>query len=271
MNCSVIMNTLNEEKNIEYALRSVNFLKECDEIIVVDMESTDKTAEIAKKYGAKIIKTKYDKYFDNARKIAIDNAKNEWCFLLDADEIITKELAEEIDKIVKDDLCDIAYIAIKNYFFGVEANYGKYPYYYCRLFKKDFIEITGQMHSCLKLKTNECKSTYINKRKNLIHFPYNNVEEWLKKRYRYINVETENNHKFISPFSCFIKSFFRFYFKEKNYKGKYEGFMLAISQATSELIADIKIYYDKKNIDIFKIKNQYLEGIYEEKKDNNIL
>lgn len=49
MNYSVIMNVLNEEQNIEYALKSIKKLKNCNEILIADMNSTDKTVEIARK------------------------------------------------------------------------------------------------------------------------------------------------------------------------------------------------------------------------------
>ena len=92
MNFSVIMNVLNEEENIEYALRSVKRLENCNEILIADMYSTDKTVEIAKRYGATMIEIPYDEHFDNARSIVIEKAKNDWCFLLDGDEIISATL-----------------------------------------------------------------------------------------------------------------------------------------------------------------------------------
>lgn len=159
-----------------------------------------------------------------------------------------------------EDTCDVVYIATNNYFFGVESKYGlHYPCHHCRLFKKSYIEVTGEMHNYLKTKENARKLYVKGENKEMIHFPYNNTEEWLKKRYRYIDVETENKTKFISPLICCIKSFNKFFFLDKNYKGGYEGFMLSVTQTISEMIADVKVYYDNKNIDIEQIKNKYLD------------
>ena len=92
---SVIILTLNEEVNLPKCLESVSGW--ADEIIVVDSFSTDKTLEIAKKYGAKV----YEHEFENqARQFnwALDNVpiKNDWIFRLDADEWLTEELKNEI-------------------------------------------------------------------------------------------------------------------------------------------------------------------------------
>lgn len=260
MKYSVIMNVYNEEKNIEYALKSVKKLKNCNEILIMDMGSEDKTISIAKKYSARVIKIPYDKYFDNARKKLIDCAKNEWVFLLDADEIISNGLAKNIEKIVKENKYDAVYVPFINYFFGVKSKYGvHYPCYYCRLFKKNSVLITGKVHNYMKILDNS-KITYISGEQNcLIHFSFNNINDWVKKRLRYIELETEGKNKHRFPLLVFFSNFYKFYFKEKNYQGGYDGFILTILQCISEQLANIKIYYENKNIDVKKIKDSYLK------------
>ena len=71
---SVVINTLNEEKNLPRALASVN--KIADEIVVVDMKSDDKTVEIAKKAGAKVYEHKRAGYVEPARNYAISKRKS---------------------------------------------------------------------------------------------------------------------------------------------------------------------------------------------------
>lgn len=257
MNFSVIMNVLNEEQNIEYALQSVKKLKNCDEILIADMNSKDRTVEIAKKYGATVIEIPYDEEFDNARSIVINNAKNDWCFLLDADEMISESLGQQIEKIVNEDKCDIVYLPTINYFFGIKSKYGlHYPCHHCRLFKKKYIHVTGKCHNYLNV-VNDARELWLQGEENaLIHFSYNNIEQWAKKRIRYEKLEPKN--KFRSPFLCFLRAFFRLYFKEKNIFGGYDGYLLSITGAMSEQMGNIEKYYKDKNIDIDKLKNQYL-------------
>lgn len=260
MKCSIIMNVYNEENNLEYALKSLKHVKECDEILIADMGSTDKTLEIAQKYNATIIKIPYDRYFDKGRYPLIQNAKNEWCFLLDADEMISKTLGEKIDEIVRKNEYDAIYIPTINYYFGQKSKYGvHYPCHHCRLFKKQAVTVTGEMHNYLPV-NNGCRELFINGEENaLIHFPFNTLEDWMKKRYRYIKIDTENCKKSKPLLFVAIKDFCKSYFKEKNYKGGYEGFILAVLASISGQIANIKTYYDNKNVDIDEIKNKYLE------------
>ncbi len=91
---SVVLATRNEEENIGRCLSSVkNF---ADEIIVVDEYSTDKTIEIAKEFGAKIFLEPHHDIFHVTKQKALDEATNEWILQLDADEVVTPELAKEI-------------------------------------------------------------------------------------------------------------------------------------------------------------------------------
>ena len=259
MKYSVIMNVYNEEKNLEYALKSLKYLKNYDELLIADMGSSDKTVEIAKKYNAKVINIPYDKYFDRGRKVIIENAKNEWCFLLDADELITKSLGKTIEKIVEKSDCDAVYFPTINYFFGVKSEYGlHYPCHHCRLFKKNVVTVTGIPHNYFNI-NKECIEKFVYGEENaIIHFSFNNIEEWMKKIYRYIDLEEKNN-KFNNPFICGIKSFCKAFFKEKNYQGGYEGLILSILSSISAQLANIKLYYDDKEIDAKKIKEKYLD------------
>ncbi len=96
---SVAIATFNEEENIGPCLDTVKDW--VDEMIVVDGSSQDKTREIAKEYGAKVIKTTNKPIFHINKQMAIDEASGEWIFQLDADERVTPKLRDEILKIIK--------------------------------------------------------------------------------------------------------------------------------------------------------------------------
>lgn len=91
---SVVLATRNEEQNIAACLRSVN--KIADEIIIFDEYSTDHTREIAKSYGAKVYLEKHHDIFHITKQKALAKASGEWVLQLDADEVVTPELATEI-------------------------------------------------------------------------------------------------------------------------------------------------------------------------------
>lgn len=99
MKLSLALATHNEEANIEACIASCKGL--VDEVIVVDGSSTDKTAEIAHKMGARVLITSNPSMFHINKQKAIDAATGEWILLLDADERVSSELAEEIKKVIK--------------------------------------------------------------------------------------------------------------------------------------------------------------------------
>lgn len=94
MKISVVLATRNEEENIARCLESVK--KFAEEIIVLDEGSTDKTQEIAKKFGAKVFNVKHEPIFHITKQKAIDKASGDWILQLDADEVVSVELKEEI-------------------------------------------------------------------------------------------------------------------------------------------------------------------------------
>jgi glycosyltransferase involved in cell wall biosynthesis len=92
---SVVLAVRNEEKNIGRCLESVKDI--ADEIVVVDEYSTDKTVEIAEKYGARVFLEPHHDIFHITKQKALEKATGEWILQLDADEVVTPELAKEIE------------------------------------------------------------------------------------------------------------------------------------------------------------------------------
>lgn len=97
---TVIIATHNEEANIGKCLDAVRDL--ADEILVADGGSTDRTVKIAKEKGAKVLPMTNNRMFHINKEEARKQAKSEWILFLDADEIITQGLAEEIDQVLDD-------------------------------------------------------------------------------------------------------------------------------------------------------------------------
>ena len=112
---SVVIITLNEEENISRCLASVKAI--ADEIVVVDGFSKDKTTEICKSFGCKII-TREFKGFSDQKQFAADQATNDWVFSLDADEEVTEALREEISVLFsKESIPDSAYRTPRSLFY----------------------------------------------------------------------------------------------------------------------------------------------------------
>ena len=110
---SLCMIAKNEEKHLEQCLESVKNV--VDEIIVIDTGSTDKTKEIAKKFGAKIIDFKWVDDFSAARNESLKHASKDWILVLDADEVLDDEGCKAIKELVEDEEADAFLFLQKNY------------------------------------------------------------------------------------------------------------------------------------------------------------
>lgn len=95
---SVVINTLNEEKNIKACIESVRSF--ASEIIVVDMESDDSTVEIARSCGAKVFSHARVGYVEPARNFAISHATGNWILILDADERLRLSLGTTVSDLI---------------------------------------------------------------------------------------------------------------------------------------------------------------------------
>ena len=98
MKLSVVLATRNEEENIKRCLESVKDI--ASEIIIFDEYSTDSTREIAEKLGAKVYLEKHHDIFHITKQKALEKAKGEWILQLDADEVVSEELAEQVLAII---------------------------------------------------------------------------------------------------------------------------------------------------------------------------
>jgi len=146
---SVIIIAKNEEKMISDCIKSVTW---ADEILLIDNNSTDKTANLARKLGAKVLEYKNGSYTE-ARNYGLKKAKNDWIFYLDADERCTEELKKEIKEILSADRLQddkvVAYaIPRRNFVLGKELKHGGwYPDYVKRLFMKNKLQKwEGELH-----------------------------------------------------------------------------------------------------------------------------
>ena len=113
MKITAIIPTLNEEIHIEASIKSVDF---ADEIIVIDSFSTDATIELAKQHDVKIVQRVFDD-FSSQKNFAIDLAKNDWIYILDADERVTPSLKKEILSIDLVQTTFVGFYVKRNFYF----------------------------------------------------------------------------------------------------------------------------------------------------------
>jgi len=110
---SLCMIVKNEQSNLENCLQSVSDV--CDEIIVIDTGSTDKTRAIAENFTDKIFNHPWDGDFSSARNAALEKATGEWILHLDADETMTPESAKRLKSFLQNCKQDGVNIVVRNY------------------------------------------------------------------------------------------------------------------------------------------------------------
>lgn len=178
--------TKNEEKNIAKAIKTVDW---CDEILVVDTGSTDKTVGEAKKSGAKVISLGSSKPDYAAwRNKGAKKGRGDWLLYVDADEEVSKALKSEIKGELKTTQFAAFDIPRKNYILGKWMRHGgQWPDKVLRLIRKDsLVGWKGVLHEQPKIKG---KLGHL--ANPLIHHKHDNLEDMVTKTNMWSEVEAK--------------------------------------------------------------------------------
>jgi glycosyltransferase involved in cell wall biosynthesis len=132
---SVIVPVRNEAGNLPRCLES---LRGVGEIYVIDSQSSDDTAEIARSFGATVVQFHYAGGWPKKRQWAMDTLPlpYDWVLLVDADEALTPELADEIRQAIQDPRFDGYYIRLQMFFLGRVLRHGGAGFYKLSLFRR---------------------------------------------------------------------------------------------------------------------------------------
>lgn len=227
---TLIIHTKNEEKNIKDCIDSAKDI--ANEILVIDMESSDKTVVLAKKLGARVISIKNYSYIELARNFGISKAKSEWVFSLDADERLPKSLIPKILKIVDEDKYDVVQFPFKNFIFKKWIEHtGWWPDYHPRLFRKGFLIWPKVIAAHQPPPVSGRILTLDPKEENaVIHYNITTVDQFLQKMFRHIGKDNffEKNKLTTENVMNYINGQFRWrYFDQKGYLDGTHGFVLS--------------------------------------------
>lgn len=259
---SVVINTLNEEKNLPRALSSTKAL--ADEIIICDMYSDDKTIEVAKKFGAKIYKHKRTDFVEPARNFAISKATGDWVFVLDADEELPQSLVKKLKDISEEDKIDYVLIPRKNIIFGKWIKHSRWwPDFIVRFFKKGKVSWSSKIHS-VPLTKGEKFRLSAEEENAIIHYNYNSITQYLERLIRYSQIQAkqllDDGYKF--DWRDLIKKstgeFLSRFFAGEGYKDGVHGLVLALLQSLSEFIVYARVW------EVEGFKDEETSGVFEE-------
>ena len=235
--------TFNEARQIRSVLESVKW---ADEIIVVDSFSTDGTVDIAREYGARIISEKFCG-FGKLRNFALDAAKHDWVFSLDADERCTPELAGEIQReLEKGPAFDAYLVPRKSHFLGKWMRHSgwypdfRQPQFFNRTkmrYAEDLVHETYKLHGKLgRLK------------EHALQYPWPTLEiataklqrysTLMAERYAVMNRRASPSRLLFSPPGMFLKV----YLVQQGFRDGRHGFILATLYAYYTFLKYAKLW-----------------------------
>jgi glycosyltransferase involved in cell wall biosynthesis len=201
---SVLVPVKNEAENLERCLRALDW---ADEVFVVDSQSTDDTARVAAEHGARVVQFQFNGSYPKKKNWALDNLpfRNEWVLIVDADEVVVPELADEICRRTDANEADGFYLNMKYYFLGRRIRHCGYAEAWnLRLFKHRLGRYeampvspstpTGdnEAHEHVELEGKAQRLVH-----ELDHFAYPTISVWVEKHNRYASWEAAQYERFL--------------------------------------------------------------------------
>lgn len=238
---SVAVITKNEQDNIERCLTSVQW---ADEIVVVDTNSSDETASIARKCGARVINQEWLGYGPQ-KAFAAKQAKHDWILSIDADEVVSPELTLEIQQRFVSLNPHTAYrLPRRSRFMGRWIRFGGwYPDYQTRLFHRGHsMWDSSPIHESVRAKI------FATLNGDLQHFVFKDISHQVMTNDRYSSLLAQKDFaagKRFSIFKLVLKPWIKFvecYFIKQGFRDGLPGFAIALSAAYSVFLRWIKIW-----------------------------
>lgn len=238
---SAVMITYNEERIIANALKQLAW---CDEIIIVDSYSTDNTLELCHEFGCKVFTRKFEGY-GNQKKFAVAQAKNDWVICIDADEVLTDKLIDEILSIDLDNTPYAGFSFPMNMFFlNKEFIHGhESGRHFLRMFNRKsggFGE--SKVHESIHL------NGPVKKLNGLVqHYSYYSIRQYLEKFNKYTSMSAEMAYKAGKRKSLPLAllalpfNFFKYYLLDRNFLNGFKGFVWSILSTCYHFVKFVKL------------------------------
>jgi glycosyltransferase involved in cell wall biosynthesis len=184
---SVIIHTRDSQATLPRLLESVRWAEEC---IVVDMESTDRTCEIALQYGVTLLSTSVVPRVDGIRNRYIERAQHEWIFILDSDEYLSADAAQVVRNLLQEygHSRDIFSIPRYNMIAGqIMRGSGWYPDHQIRLFRKGCVRWSDSTHKLPEVLTTSERFQRLDPPGclHIHHDNYDSIKQFIDKQLKY--------------------------------------------------------------------------------------
>ena len=270
---TVVIPVKNEECNLPHCL---NMLRDFNQVIIVDSQSTDRTAEIAEEFGAEFHQFCWNGKFPKKRNWVLWNLEinNDWVLFLDADEFLTEDFKQELLLKIRDTSVSGYWINYTNYFMGKELRYGEH-FKKLALFRVgagEYEKIDEDAWSHLDMEVHEhtrIKGTVGQIESYVVHNDFKNLESYIARHnaystweaFRFLSIQKNGFEDLVPkqilkyrllqigllPSFCFVGG----YFLKLGFLDGLEGFYFAQFRAT---------YFFQIQIKIRELKTRLTEG-----------
>jgi glycosyltransferase involved in cell wall biosynthesis len=250
---SVVLAVHNEERNLARCLESV--VAVADEIIVVNGGSTDKTAQIAQQFGARVVNTTNKSNFHINKQMAMDAATGTLVLQLDADEVADSELQAFIGQLKQQEASNSLpvqpvawYLRRKNFFLGrFLRKGGQYPDAVIRLYKSGTARLPQKnVHEQMVV-----DGTVATAPGHLLHYAFPDFATYMEKFNRYTSFEaerlytlkTEVTPKFVMTYCIFkpLITFYKIFLRHRGYVDGFSGCMFAVMSSIFHIFTYLKL------------------------------
>ncbi len=250
---SAVVLTKDEEGNIEECLKSLSF---CEEIVVVDDYSSDKTVEKCQmsKVKCQIYRRRLNGDFAAQRNFALKKAKHKWVLFIDADERVTPELRSEIIQLINNPMIRYSgyYLKRKDYMWGRELRYGETGTAgLLRLAEKKAGSWKRKIHEYWDIE----RPTY-NLKNPLLHYPHPKLSDfiesinWMSSLHAEANLDEGKHSSVIKILFWPLGKFINNYLKKLGFLDGVQGFIIALMMSFHSFLAWSKLWLtQKKNND----------------------
>lgn len=256
--------TFNEERRLEHYLRNI---QGWGRIVIIDNYSTDKTREIAAHYTEHIYSFRNPGFVENKETMdfALSKVDTQWVYIGYVDELLPKQLREELVRIAQEDRYKIVEIYRKNFMYGQEIyNYGKH---HLRMFVPGVVDFTGNIvHKLGKflVPQNQIFKVPASDQTSLWHFSSYNTCRLELAHNRYAELEARQRHEVLKQKFSGVRALWKlvFYFWGTyiglgGFRGGWPGLFISIQIAYFKFSIEARLWEYDNNVTLEEIERRY--------------
>ncbi len=243
---SAVLVNFNEAGKLDRCFKSLTGF--ANEIVVLDLGSTDETDKVCKKYGARVFKHDFVSFVEKVRNYAISKAQGDWILVLDPDESIGDKLQDKLRQVVSQDKFTAVDIPRKNIFFNKWiAHSNWWPDKHVRFFKKGSVEWSDNIHKYPQV-AGQVLDLEAKEDLAITHYGYETIAGFLTRQNRYSTIEAKNLFESGVRFSWFNffwkpkREFLVRFIRHAGFLDGFYGFALTVLMMMYQLQVMIKLW-----------------------------